>query len=123
MASGLPVVAVRATCIPEIVQDGINGYLAPIKDVNALALRIEQVLRDPRDMGKAARAIVEEHTFGTTLKKHEALYTRRLEDRSTTSHFDKHHRTMIGQPLKPAVRAESSKAVGETHYRLFSPIR
>ena len=31
MASGLPVVAAQATCIPEIVQDGVNGYLGPAK--------------------------------------------------------------------------------------------
>jgi glycosyltransferase involved in cell wall biosynthesis len=112
MASGLPVVAVRATCIPEIVHDGINGYLAPIKDVNTLALRIEQVLRNPRDMGKAARAIAQGHTFAATLRKHEALYTGLLEDRSTASHLDKHHRTMMGEPLMPVIQAERSKAVG-----------
>lgn len=123
MASGLPVVAVRATCIPEIVHDGTNGYLAPTKDVHALALRIERALRDPRDMGKAGRAIAEEHRFAATLKKHEALYTRLLEDRSTASHLDKHHHGTIGQPLKPAIRPESSKAVRETGYGLFTLIR
>ncbi|MEP7135878.1 MAG: glycosyltransferase [Chloroflexota bacterium] len=46
-ASGLPVVAVEATCIPEIIQDQINGYLVKPGDTHALSDAIMKVLAYP----------------------------------------------------------------------------
>ena len=52
MASGRPVVATTVGCLPEIVQDGVTGYLAEPKDAPALAAAIAKVLHDP-DRGKS----------------------------------------------------------------------
>ena len=44
LASGVPVVATRVGGIPELVQDGVNGFLIPPGDVTALADAINQGL-------------------------------------------------------------------------------
>lgn len=44
--------------IPEIIDDGVTGFLVPERDVETLADRLTSVLRDPaksREMGAAAR--------------------------------------------------------------------
>jgi 1,2-diacylglycerol 3-alpha-glucosyltransferase len=77
-ASGLPVVAVRATCIPEIVHDGVNGYLAKPGDINTLGQEMTSLLKQPekaRSMGTAGRRLVEEHNFQATLDRYEQLYS------------------------------------------------
>ncbi|TCS64984.1 glycosyltransferase family 4 protein [Varunaivibrio sulfuroxidans] len=46
----------------DVVRDGVNGFLAPVRDVAALADAIERLAADPaarRRMGREARAIVE----------------------------------------------------------------
>lgn len=77
MASGVPVVGVRATCVPELVQEGVNGYLVAPKDVDALAERMVEVLENParaREMGLAGRQIAEQHARARSFDRHEALY-------------------------------------------------
>jgi glycosyltransferase involved in cell wall biosynthesis len=53
MAAGVPVVAVRAGGLPEIVVHGENGFLAETADPVVLADTLEFVLRNP-DKAKAA---------------------------------------------------------------------
>lgn len=43
MASGLPVIATRHSGIPELVEDGISGYLVDEKDVLGISDRIFQI--------------------------------------------------------------------------------
>jgi glycosyltransferase involved in cell wall biosynthesis len=91
MASGLPIVAVDSTCIPELVWDGFNGYLAKPKDVVALSRLIIGLLNDPHkagQMGQEARKIASEHSFSVTLESHETIYAHLLSDRSTASRLD-----------------------------------
>lgn len=62
MATGLPVVSTRHSGIPELVQDGISGFLVPEKDVDALAERLLYLIEHPEiwpKMGSAGRAYVE----------------------------------------------------------------
>ncbi len=78
MASGVPVVAVRATCIPEVVHDGLNGCLVEPKDVNGMAARIVALLAAPnevQEMGRVARAVAERHSSTRMFAAHEGLYT------------------------------------------------
>ena len=62
MACGLPVVATTAGAIPEVVEDGVAGLLAPPDDPQALADAVNSLLSDPAKMeamGAAGRARVE----------------------------------------------------------------
>jgi glycosyltransferase involved in cell wall biosynthesis len=64
MACGLPVIASRVGGIPEIVRDGIEGFLFPPGDARALADAVRVLLADPacrRSMGACARDRVVRH--------------------------------------------------------------
>jgi len=82
-ASELPLVAVRATCIPEIVHHEINGYLAEPGDIHALAESMGRILKNPRlasAMGKQSRTLAERHDAQIKLEKHEKLYQQLSQD-------------------------------------------
>jgi colanic acid/amylovoran biosynthesis glycosyltransferase len=60
-AMGLPVVSTFHSGIPEIVEDGVSGYLVAEHDVDALAHRLMTLLNHPEQrkcMGQAGRKIV-----------------------------------------------------------------
>ncbi|MCA9244173.1 MAG: glycosyltransferase [Phycisphaerales bacterium] len=46
MAMGVPVISTRHSGIPELIENGVSGLLAPERDVDALADHIERLLRD-----------------------------------------------------------------------------
>jgi glycosyltransferase involved in cell wall biosynthesis len=47
MALGIPVVASNIEGIPEIIEDGVNGFLVNPGDVEELSNKVIQVLKDP----------------------------------------------------------------------------
>jgi glycosyltransferase involved in cell wall biosynthesis len=76
-AAGLPVVAVRASSMPEFVEDGVNGCLAPPRDEGAMAKLLAQLLTNParaRALGQAGRALAERHSLEHSFAAHERLY-------------------------------------------------
>ncbi|WP_051236848.1 glycosyltransferase [Paenibacillus pinihumi] len=63
MACGLPVLSTYHSGIPELVEDGVSGFLAPERNVEKLAQRIAELAEDPvrrSKMGEAGRRIVEQ---------------------------------------------------------------
>jgi glycosyltransferase involved in cell wall biosynthesis len=122
MASGLPVVAAQATCIPEIVREGINGYLVPPKDVASFARRIEQVLRDPGDMGAAGRSVALEHSFAATLERHEALYAGLIADRKRASRFHGYSQAIGKSTANPGILANKPSTTEDTPFTLFTQV-
>jgi glycosyltransferase involved in cell wall biosynthesis len=57
MAASKPAVATDAGAIPEVMVDGETGFLVPIRDHQAMAARIVQLLKNPKlreRMGEAA---------------------------------------------------------------------
>jgi len=64
LACGLPVVTTPNA--GSVVRDGVEGFLVPIRDVDVLAARLEQLRANERlrrEMGKAARSRVERLTW------------------------------------------------------------
>lgn len=62
MASRIPVVASQVAGIPELVRDGVSGFVVPAGDMATLIDRLGRLLSDPglcQRMGDAGRAIVE----------------------------------------------------------------
>ena len=63
LAMGIPVVSTRHADIPEIVKDGLNGFLVPERDAGALAERLIHLVEHPESwegMGRAGREHVAE---------------------------------------------------------------
>ncbi|GAB4366804.1 MAG: colanic acid biosynthesis glycosyltransferase WcaL [Elainellaceae cyanobacterium] len=63
MAMGLPVISTQHSGIPEMIQDGVSGLLAPERNVEQLAEKIRYVVEHPEtwnQFGEAGRKAVEE---------------------------------------------------------------
>ena len=62
MAVGLPIISTQHSAIPELVENGVSGFLVPERDVNALAEKLGYLIEHPEvwtEMGRAGRAHVE----------------------------------------------------------------
>ncbi len=62
MAQGMPVLSTKHSGIPELVEDGISGFIVPERDVDNLAERLEYLIEHPQiwpRMGRAGREFVE----------------------------------------------------------------
>ena len=63
MACGRPAITTDAPGCRETVTDGINGFLVPVKDVDAIVDAMEKILDEPENtaaMAKAARQMAED---------------------------------------------------------------
>jgi glycosyltransferase involved in cell wall biosynthesis len=63
MASGRAIVTTDAPGCRETVEDGVNGYLVPVKDVTAIVEAMEKIIAEPEktaQMAQAARQLAEE---------------------------------------------------------------
>lgn len=80
MAAGLPVVCTDVGGNPELVQDGVNGYLAPPGDSEAFAyglLRLLDHANDMKHMGERARTRAYElFDINRCVERTEAFYRR-----------------------------------------------
>ncbi len=64
MASGLPVVSTHHSGIPELISDGVTGYLVPERDTAALADKLLHIAAHHSEwplVARAARTFVQEH--------------------------------------------------------------
>lgn len=64
MAMGLPIISTYHSGIPELIKNGVSGFLVPERDVDALAEKLNYLIEHPevwQKMGIAGRAFVEEY--------------------------------------------------------------
>jgi 1,2-diacylglycerol 3-alpha-glucosyltransferase len=77
MASGLPVVAVNAMALPELVHDGENGYLFSDGDSQMFAEKVVAILSNQTmraQMSKRSLEIIKDHDINKVIEKYESIY-------------------------------------------------
>lgn len=76
MANGLPVVTTdRCVAGLELVRDGVNGYIVPVKDREALVEKVNAVLgSDYARMGAAALETIRTYTIENMAKTHVEIF-------------------------------------------------
>jgi N-acetyl-alpha-D-glucosaminyl L-malate synthase BshA len=78
MACGVPVIATRTGGIPEVVEDGVSGYLATVGDIDAMADTGLSLLGDAdawQRFSDAARSGAERFGADRVVAEYEAYYT------------------------------------------------
>jgi N-acetyl-alpha-D-glucosaminyl L-malate synthase BshA len=79
LAAGVPVVASDSGGIPEVVDHGKSGFLAPVGDVQQMAKYALQLLKNPEQMAKAkkmAKARASDFRIQKILPEYEGIYQR-----------------------------------------------
>ena len=84
MAAAKPVVATCVGGVPELVQEGVNGYIVPPGDSEALTTAMEKMMALPKEkrleMGEAGRAYIEaNYSLEHVVDQWEALYMELLQ--------------------------------------------
>ena len=78
MSLSIPCVVTSFGGNPYMVEDGVNGYLVPIKDSHAMAEAIVRIMEDPalaKELGRGARRMFEERfTAEAMTRKLEKIY-------------------------------------------------
>jgi glycosyltransferase involved in cell wall biosynthesis len=77
MACGTPVVATRVGLVPDVVEDGVNGFTAEIDDVQRLVDGIIALATDrsrAKEMAKRGRATAEKHSWTANLEPLGQIY-------------------------------------------------
>lgn len=79
-AVGRPIVTTNSIGCKDVVDDGVNGFLVPVRDSEALARKLRILIEDKElrvRMGKAARQKAEqEFDLEKVIKKHLEIYNR-----------------------------------------------
>jgi glycosyltransferase involved in cell wall biosynthesis len=89
MACGVPVVASNVGGLPEVITDGVSGFLHRPDDVDGMALSAIVLLSDPaaheRMAAEGTRIAVERFSANRIVPQYEALYERTLTSRASSS--------------------------------------
>lgn len=84
-AIGRPIVTTQSVGCKDTVDEGVNGFLIPVKDSHALAEKLKQLFDDPalrKKMGEASRQKAErEFSLQTVVEKHLQIYDELLNNR------------------------------------------
>ena len=82
MSAGKPIVATRVGGVPEVVEDGVTGFLVPPRDADVFASAILKLVREKRlreEMGRKGREkAVKEFDISIVTREYERLYKEAL---------------------------------------------
>jgi N-acetyl-alpha-D-glucosaminyl L-malate synthase BshA len=85
MACGVPAVCSKVGGLPEVITDGVEGYLVPAGDVKGMAARVLEILTSPErhsQMSRAARQrVLAQFCSAKIIPRYVALYERVLSSR------------------------------------------
>jgi len=76
MAASLPILALNAVALPELVENGVNGFLFEFNE-NDLAQKMLKIIADDNKLKKMAaqsRVLIQKHSQPGIIKKFEKLY-------------------------------------------------
>jgi glycosyltransferase involved in cell wall biosynthesis len=80
MAKEVPCISTRIMGIPELIQDGVNGFLAPASDWHTLADKMELLITNPglraEFGGKGRRAVMEAYDMEANGKAMRDVFAR-----------------------------------------------
>jgi len=83
MACGVPAVCSRVGGVPEVLRDGVEGFLVELRDVHTMAARTLEILRNPvrqEEMSRAARErALRNFCSNNIIPLYEDLYGRVIE--------------------------------------------
>jgi len=82
MSSGLPVLTTASTCAPDVLEDGVHGFIVPIRDARAIAEKITWGRSHRSDlyrMGLAAASRARTYTWERFRKGLVNAYARMVE--------------------------------------------
>ena len=85
MASGLPVIASDIGGINELVEDGVTGFLIPVKDSQAMAERVRRFVERPalkEEMGEKGLEKIRQYRSQDQVERLVGLYREVLADRT-----------------------------------------
>src|SRR5437868_207342 len=84
LAAERPAVATRVGGVPDVIRDGVDGYLVALGDTNGLAERLAALAADPAlraRMGAQGRArVLERYTVSRLVEDVDLLYRSLLEE-------------------------------------------
>lgn len=73
MAHGLPVVSTNVGAVPDLVDDGVNGFLVAPGDVAGLAAALEKLLSDPQQRREAGaqslKLVADRYNWASVVKR------------------------------------------------------
>lgn len=77
MATGLPIIAVNAMALPELVKEGENGFLYSDGDEKELSEKIAKIFNSEafrKEMGKKSLKIIAKHDIEKVISEYEQIY-------------------------------------------------
>ncbi len=86
MASGLPVLAVRAMALPELVKDGVGGMLFEHGDVETMAQQMVEIFSDHelrKKLAQGAFAEIQKHDMQQVIQQFEEIYSTVMKKTAT----------------------------------------